>query len=669
MTLQPGQTLDGKYRVVRLLREGGVGAIYVAEHARIRRQVAIKVLKPGVPADSRERFEREAQAAGQIGSDHIVEVLDFGTTKAGEPYMVMEFLQGQTLKERVREKPLTPAQAVPILAQILRGLQAAHGAGIIHRDLKSDNVFVLNEKAGQRDFVKILDFGICKFQAVTDHNGGMTQPDMVMGTPFYMSPEQIASSSDVDERADVYSAGVILYEAVTGKAPFGGTQNKTLAELLFQILATGVPDPRKLVPDLDPGFCEIVARATAREKSERYPSAKAFEEALIGWARAKDFPELRRFLMMSDAGVTARTSPKASVRPPIPRLSSGPVSVAPTRIETIEAVLVEAPKKPAGAGARAVLKPPSPAKPPPPPPPKQTEAAAGSPLSLPAAPEPLLGSAQASLRPEPDAAEPRPTAVPVPPEGLSQPAVMHPPEVMGSAAPNATPQSAPLAASSQSQPAAESEADAPAENVATNADQAASQAVGARRSNPDLALPSSPDLSSDRHSTVATSVTHRDDASGLDPSTFDGTLAMVGRARRARRVAWIASSAFGVLVVGMAIAFALRAPKNSTASSGPVQASSSLSPFVPATGEAAAPERVDPQATEVSASGSAEPAGAPSSSSASADSATEAPAASTTKPEPASAPPRVQVPARTTPQGQTKRPNPKPLSTVSDWGY
>src|SRR5260221_10172449 len=223
MALQQGQILDGKYRIVRVIGEGGMGAVYEGENLRIRRRVAIKLLHAGIAANTEmvQRFEREAQVAGTVGNDHILEILDLGALPSGERYMVMEFLDGETLTERIKVRGrLAEADAVKIVRQVLRGLAAAHGAGIVHRDLKPDNIFILKEKAGIRDFVKIIDFGISKF---TEHGGGssrMTRTGALMGTPHYMAPEQATGSADIDHRTDIYAVGIILYEAVTMRVPF-----------------------------------------------------------------------------------------------------------------------------------------------------------------------------------------------------------------------------------------------------------------------------------------------------------------------------------------------------------------------------------------------------------------------------------------------------------------
>jgi serine/threonine-protein kinase len=285
MSLQIGQIIDDKYRIAGIIGEGGMGAVYEGENLRIRRRVAIKVLhaETAANADVVRRFEREAQAAGTIGNDHILEVLDLGTLQGGERYMVMEFLDGEPLSGRLKRRGrLTPNELYPIVKQVLLGLAAAHGAGIIHRDLKPDNIFILREKAGQRDYVKIIDFGISKFsQTGGDH--AMTRTGTVMGTPYYMSPEQASGSSEADSRSDLYAVGVVLYESVTGHVPFEGN---TFNELLFKIVLSDVQPVQRLAPDIDPAFASIITKAMARPVDQRFQTAAQFVAALDNWAQS-----------------------------------------------------------------------------------------------------------------------------------------------------------------------------------------------------------------------------------------------------------------------------------------------------------------------------------------------------------------------------------------------
>jgi tRNA A-37 threonylcarbamoyl transferase component Bud32 len=281
MQLSVGQIYAGRYRVVRQLGDGAMGAVYEAENVLIRRHVAIKVLHPHVAErqDARVRFEREAQAAGRIGSPHIVEVLDMGELDGGARFLVMELLEGTTLAQRVRDAGrLSPDEAAPIVIQLLAGLGAAHAADIVHRDLKPANVFLAgNRSVG--DYVKILDFGVSKF-AVAGDDMGMTGAGSVLGTPFYMSPEQAKGARHIDHRSDLYAVGVILYECVTGKVPF---EAETLNELIFRIVLEAPPPVESLVAGLDPAFTAIVRKAMAREAGERFQSAREMHDALVRW--------------------------------------------------------------------------------------------------------------------------------------------------------------------------------------------------------------------------------------------------------------------------------------------------------------------------------------------------------------------------------------------------
>jgi serine/threonine-protein kinase len=282
MSLKPGELVEGKYRIVRLIGEGGMGAVYEGENVRINRRVAIKVLHAAFAgnADVVKRFEREAQAAGRIGNDHILEVLDLGDLPNGDFFMVMEFLEGEELGKRIKARGrMTPRELAPIARQALTGLAAAHAAGIIHRDLKPDNIFLLREKAGTTDFVKIIDFGISKFQPLNNEMK-MTQTGAVMGTPYYMSPEQAHGSAEVDARSDLYAFGVILYESVTGSVPFDAS---TFNQLLFKIVLSEPAPVLQLAPELDPAFATLIEKAMARDTGQRFQSAREFAAAVAAW--------------------------------------------------------------------------------------------------------------------------------------------------------------------------------------------------------------------------------------------------------------------------------------------------------------------------------------------------------------------------------------------------
>jgi eukaryotic-like serine/threonine-protein kinase len=268
--LEAGQIIEGKYRIVRLIGEGGMGSVYEGENTFIKRRVAIKVLHAhSVSEETVRRFEREAQAAGCIGSDHILEVLDLGSLPNGDRFMVMEYLDGETLGARMSRARMNPQDVAAIARQVLVGLRAAHLANIVHRDLKPDNIFILREKAGRADYAKIIDFGISKFNAL----GGdmsMTRTGAVMGTPYYMSPEQAQGTQTIDGRSDVYSLGVILYEALSGSVPFDGN---TFNELMFKIVLSNPRPLSEVAPSLDPRLIALVEQAMARDITIRFQSA------------------------------------------------------------------------------------------------------------------------------------------------------------------------------------------------------------------------------------------------------------------------------------------------------------------------------------------------------------------------------------------------------------
>jgi hypothetical protein len=348
MSLSTGDIIDGKYRIIRLIGEGGMGAVYEAENMRIHRKVAIKVLHSGVAqtGEAVSRFEREAQAAGRIGSEHIVEVLDLGNLPSGDRYMVMEFMDGDSLSGRIRSKGrLTPNEIYPVMHQLLEALAAAHGAGIIHRDLKPDNVYLLKSRGGKADFVKLLDFGISKFNQLSGDSGfSMTRTGAVMGTPYYMAPEQAKGSRDLDHRVDLYAAGVILYEAVTGEVPFNAD---TFNELLFKIVLEAAKPVEQVVPNIDPSFASIVNKSMGREPAQRFQTAREFQQALEQWAAGAG-PHF--------AAATQASAQAAGAPAPQQALPTGQYAAAPLGTGQYAAAN-SAPHAPLGTGPYAAVNP------------------------------------------------------------------------------------------------------------------------------------------------------------------------------------------------------------------------------------------------------------------------------------------------------------------------
>ncbi len=263
-----GEILAEKYRIEERLKEGGMGTVYRGTHVLMDKTVAIKVLRPSLAADERivARFSREARAASRISHPHAISVTDFGEAENGVVFLVMEYLSGRTLKEIIRQEgPMPLPRTVEILRQVGGALDAAHGEGVVHRDLKSDNIMLLSSSG--TDYAKVLDFGIAKIKEPEgEYNPGLTAPDLVIGTPQYMSPEQ-CSQSPVDARSDIYSLGVILYEMLVGHVPFtGGSPTEIMLQHLQQP-APSVLDERGDVPE---AVGRVIAHAMEKRPEDRY---------------------------------------------------------------------------------------------------------------------------------------------------------------------------------------------------------------------------------------------------------------------------------------------------------------------------------------------------------------------------------------------------------------
>ncbi len=273
-----GRTLAGRYQVEGILGRGTMGVVYSCRHLVLDRSVAIKILKPDLAQDEEvlQRFMTEAKAASSIGSQHIVDVLDFGVLADGSSYLVMEQLRGQTLGELLAASPLLPEKIVLSIAlQIAEGLEAAHAAGVVHRDLKPDNVF-LTETAPDEYFVTILDFGIAKVQASQNK---LTQQGTLVGTPHYMSPEQ-ATAGPADQRADIYSLGVILFELAAGQVPFDG---ETPVAVLTRHVHDKPPSIESLLPagrSLPRGLEAVIRKCLAKKPERRYQSMRELKSDL-----------------------------------------------------------------------------------------------------------------------------------------------------------------------------------------------------------------------------------------------------------------------------------------------------------------------------------------------------------------------------------------------------
>ena len=318
--VKPGDTVEGRYRIIKVLDEGGMGTIFLAEHVLIKRRVAIKILRSELAADADviERFMNEARAAGTLGHPNIVESTDMGFTRDDVPYIVFEYLEGSLLTEAIYLKPggLPVRRALKIADQIASALHAAHNAGIVHRDLKADNVF-LTDREEVSDHVKVLDFGISRFLAA---EGDKSKPGLVMGTPEFMAPEQITNPDNVDKRADIWALGVILYEMLTGTRPFRSALNDPHA-VLHQVVHDA-PAPLN-VPGAPPGLSEMILdKLLAKDPDKRYPSMKEAQgalEAFHGILRRETGPVAKQDPEAQGAGVVALTPPTPGPSPAAPK--------------------------------------------------------------------------------------------------------------------------------------------------------------------------------------------------------------------------------------------------------------------------------------------------------------------------------------------------------------
>jgi serine/threonine protein kinase len=276
-----GRSLHDVYKIVRPIGRGGMGAIYEAEHLRLAgKRYAVKVLHREF-AESPEllqRFRREAEIASALGHDHIVEVHDFNITADGLAYMVMELLLGEDLAARLKRGPLPLDTALAIAGQTASALEASHRAHIVHRDLKPQNLFLCH-RGGREDFVKVLDFGVSK---VLDSASAITREDALVGTPFYMSPEQAAGRvADIEARTDVFALAAIVWEMLTGQMAFGGSNH---AAVLYRVLFAEPPDVHTLRPDVPPAVSLVLRRALAKDRQARTPSMNTFFDEFVSAA-------------------------------------------------------------------------------------------------------------------------------------------------------------------------------------------------------------------------------------------------------------------------------------------------------------------------------------------------------------------------------------------------
>ncbi|MFO0668918.1 MAG: serine/threonine-protein kinase [Polyangiaceae bacterium] len=273
-----GEVLGERYELVRRIGAGGMGAVYEAIQSDLGRRVALKVLHQHLSLEPTllERFRREALAAAALGHPNIVSVSDLQSPEGQPPFLVMELLTGMSLRQAINVGPLDPRRVAFIAAQVLSALGAAHTAKIVHRDVKPDNIILIDTTA-MRDFVKVLDFGVAKLQR--DKMEGLTVAGAILGTLSYMAPEQ-ARGESLDGRADVYSVGACMYHALTGRKPFDKLQKAQL----YAAVVLEPPTPiAELRPDLDAGLVAIVERAMQKRAADRFATADEMVAALLAW--------------------------------------------------------------------------------------------------------------------------------------------------------------------------------------------------------------------------------------------------------------------------------------------------------------------------------------------------------------------------------------------------
>ncbi|MBK9263811.1 MAG: serine/threonine protein kinase [Polyangiaceae bacterium] len=286
-TLQPGDVLLGKYRVERVLGQGGMGMVVAARHQQLGELFAIKVMLPEVleHPEALERFLREARASARLRGEHVARVHDVGTLESGAPYMVLEYLEGTDLDNVISSRgALGIGEAASYVYQACEALLEAHALGIVHRDLKPPNLFMIRRPNGT-PCIKVLDFGISKELGGDAINPKLTKTGTIMGSPLYMSPEQMLDAKDADTRSDIWSLGVILYELATGKLPFIA---ENMTEIVAKVLSTQPLPPSQVCPGMSPAFDVLVGRCLDKNRDTRFQTVQEFMAALRPFVNEKD---------------------------------------------------------------------------------------------------------------------------------------------------------------------------------------------------------------------------------------------------------------------------------------------------------------------------------------------------------------------------------------------
>jgi serine/threonine protein kinase len=288
-----GSVVAERYEVMERLGSGGMGAVYLCRHVSLGQKVAIKFIHPELltSEEVRRRFDTEAKAAARIKSRHAVSVIDHGVAESGQPFIVMEYLEGQSLEQAMKARGRLPfEEVVEVVVQVARALEQAHAAGIIHRDLKPDNIFLAKDNEASRFgwVVKVLDFGIAKVVHEDNVGGvGTTKTGMVLGTPLFMSPESLTASAPVSPASDIWSLGACAFAAACGRVPFNGD---AIGDVVLKVCAAPMPVPSALVPELPRAFDDWFAKACARDMRVRFRRVGEMADALRRleeWGRAQ----------------------------------------------------------------------------------------------------------------------------------------------------------------------------------------------------------------------------------------------------------------------------------------------------------------------------------------------------------------------------------------------
>jgi serine/threonine protein kinase len=335
--LQENMVVADRFRLVKMIGRGGMGSVWQAMHLGLDTPCAVKFIEGELAnvAEAHHRFEREAKAAAQLRSPNVVQIFDHGVWE-GRPYIAMELLEGEDLGKRLARRggKLSAPEVNFVVQEVCRALTRAHQAGVVHRDLKPDNIFIV--KDDERDIVKILDFGVAKSAAALD--GGNTKTGAMLGTPYYMSPEQAQGIKSVDARSDLWSLAVIVFQCLTGRLPF---ESEALGDLLVKIIVQKVPTPSEYNPHVPVGFDGWWAKASERPVENRFPTAKAFAESLsiaLGQSANTDVTERGRLNRNSErpGGATAMmvNAPATEVYAHVPNTPQPGVQTAHMHMQT-----------------------------------------------------------------------------------------------------------------------------------------------------------------------------------------------------------------------------------------------------------------------------------------------------------------------------------------------